>query len=51
MRFRLRFRGRLLEVDATRATTTYTVLEGPPLQVRHHGDLTEVGDEATVPNP
>ncbi len=37
LRFRLTFRGRLLQVETTPARTTYRLLEGDPLEIRHHG--------------
>ncbi|MYX45098.1 family 65 glycosyl hydrolase, partial [Streptomyces sp. SID89] len=36
--FSLRFRGRRLKVEITQETATYTLLAGPELTVRHHGD-------------
>jgi alpha,alpha-trehalose phosphorylase len=35
--FGLRFRGRRLKVEVTNAGATYTLLEGEPLDIRHHG--------------
>src|SRR5436309_5152504 len=35
--FRLLFRGRRLAVEATKDAATYTLLEGPPLEIAHHG--------------
>jgi alpha,alpha-trehalose phosphorylase len=35
--FRLRVGGRRLKVEATASTATYTVVEGPPLELEHHG--------------
>jgi alpha,alpha-trehalose phosphorylase len=37
IRFRLTFRGRLVGVDIEHAAATYTLLEGEPLDVLHHG--------------
>jgi alpha,alpha-trehalose phosphorylase len=34
--FRLRFRGRRLEVEITKARATYTLLDGEPLEIGHH---------------
>jgi len=42
LRFRLRLRGRLLEVDLERRGSTYTLLEGEPL------DLSDEGRELRV---
>ena len=46
--FRLRFRGRLLKVQATKTEATYTLLEGEPLDLAHHGDPFNVTTEAPV---
>jgi alpha,alpha-trehalose phosphorylase len=35
--FRLCFRGRRLMVEVGREQATYSLLEGPPLEIRHHG--------------
>jgi alpha,alpha-trehalose phosphorylase len=35
--FRLLFRGRRLKVEVTTAKATYTLLDGEPLQIGHHG--------------
>jgi alpha,alpha-trehalose phosphorylase len=43
LRFRLVFRGRHLRVDVTKRNATYTLLDGEPLCIAHHGtplDLT-----------
>jgi alpha,alpha-trehalose phosphorylase len=37
LRFRLLFRGRLIEVETTPTQATYRLLEGDPLNIRHHG--------------
>ena len=36
--FRLLFRGRRLKVDVTDTHATYTLLDGAPLEIRHHGN-------------
>jgi len=46
--FRLRFRGRLLKVHATKTEATYTLLEGDPLELAHHGDPFNLAAEAPV---
>jgi alpha,alpha-trehalose phosphorylase len=38
IRFRLTFRGRLIVVDIERDAATYTLVEGEPLEVLHHGE-------------
>jgi alpha,alpha-trehalose phosphorylase len=35
--FRILFRGRRLDVDVRRSEATYTLLEGEPLEISHHG--------------
>jgi alpha,alpha-trehalose phosphorylase len=44
--FRLRFQGRLLEVEVRDHHSSYRLLEGEPLTVRHFGEQIEVGSEA-----
>jgi alpha,alpha-trehalose phosphorylase len=53
LRFRLLFRGRLLEVEAEPTKTTYRLLEGDPLDIRHHGAPLTValGSPVTAENP
>jgi alpha,alpha-trehalose phosphorylase len=53
LRFRVLFRGRLLEVEATKETAVYRVLDGDPLEIRHYGDPVTVAPErpATVSVP
>jgi alpha,alpha-trehalose phosphorylase len=43
--FRLLFRGRRLLVEATKTTATYTLLEGEPLEIGHHGATLTVSAE------
>ncbi|GGL20192.1 glycosyl hydrolase [Sphaerisporangium melleum] len=43
--FRLRYRGRLLRVGVTHASTTYRLISGPPLPLTHHGERFTLGDE------
>jgi alpha,alpha-trehalose phosphorylase len=53
LRFRLVFRGRRLHVDVTKRDATYTLREGEPLRIAHHGrplDLT-AGNPVTEPIP
>ncbi|GAA4532159.1 MULTISPECIES: glycoside hydrolase family 65 protein [Nonomuraea] len=50
--FRLRYRGSLLSVTATEETTTYELLEGPPITLTHHGDQIRLDRESVArPNP
>ena len=46
--FRLRFRGRKLMVEARNGNATYTLLEGEPLAVSHHGEPITVAPDAPV---
>jgi alpha,alpha-trehalose phosphorylase len=51
--FRLLFRGRSLKVEATAAGATYTLADGEPLELAHHGErftLTQ-GQPVTHPIP
>jgi alpha,alpha-trehalose phosphorylase len=43
--FRLRFQGRLLEVEVRDHHSSYRLLEGEPLTVRHFGEQIEVGSK------
>ena len=49
--FRLRFRGRQLMVEATKQEATYTLLEGRPLDLSHHGDQIKVSKRKPVIQP
>jgi alpha,alpha-trehalose phosphorylase len=40
--FRLSFRGSLLKVEVTPAQATYELLDGPPLELAHHGEVVTV---------
>ncbi|MEU6383705.1 glycosyl hydrolase family 65 protein [Streptomyces bauhiniae] len=47
--FHLQFRGRRLRVEISGDKTTYTLLEGPPLIIEHHGEtVTLETDEPAV---
>ncbi|MET7615055.1 glycoside hydrolase family 65 protein [Streptomyces seoulensis] len=47
--FHLQFRGRRLRVEISGDKTTYTLLEGPPLIIEHHGEtVTLEADEPAV---
>jgi alpha,alpha-trehalose phosphorylase len=46
--FGLRFKGRLLKVVATAAEATYTLTEGRPLQISHHGNKIKVSRQKPV---
>jgi alpha,alpha-trehalose phosphorylase len=49
--FRISFRGRRLEVEVTQADATYTVRQGAPLEIGHHGERLEVSAAAPVSRP
>ena len=50
--FRLRYRGRRLRVMVTRGTTSYHLLDGPPLPLAHHGEEFVLDEHpATRQNP
>jgi alpha,alpha-trehalose phosphorylase len=49
--FRLLFRGRRLKVDVNRADATYTLLDGDPLEVGHHGQAIHISREEPVVRP
>lgn len=49
--FRLLFRGRRLEVQTTKTESTYLLLEGPPLEIAHHGKTVVVSTEGPVVVP
>jgi alpha,alpha-trehalose phosphorylase len=46
--FRLLFRGRRLRVEVTKAKTVYTLLDGRPLEVMHHGEPVELSANEPV---
>jgi alpha,alpha-trehalose phosphorylase len=46
--FRLLFRGRRLKVDVTQTEATYTILDGPPLEIAHHGQAITVSGAKSV---
>jgi alpha,alpha-trehalose phosphorylase len=46
--FGLIFRGRRLRVEVTKARATYTILEGAPLEIGHHGTTITVSSERPV---
>jgi alpha,alpha-trehalose phosphorylase len=46
--FRLLFRGRRLKVEVTKGEAVYTLLDGPPLEVTHHGEPVELSSNMPV---
>jgi len=51
MAFRIRFRGRRLEVEITTARATYSLLDGEPLEVGHHGQTIRIATGVPVTRP
>jgi alpha,alpha-trehalose phosphorylase len=49
--FRLLFRGRRLKVEVTNREATYTLLDGAPLEIGHHGAEITVATDAPVTRP
>jgi alpha,alpha-trehalose phosphorylase len=49
--FGLISRGSRLRVEVTKANATYTVLDGAPLQIAHHGEAITVSASAPVTKP
>jgi alpha,alpha-trehalose phosphorylase len=48
--FRMGFRGSRLRVEVGETTTTYSLLDGPPVEIRHFGEPVTVGrDTRTFP--
>ena len=48
LRFRVQARGQLVEVDMTHATTTYRLLEGRGLLIRHFGEALRLTPDTPV---
>jgi len=46
--FRLSFRGRRLVVDVDPKQAHYTLIEGKPLEIVHHGEQATIGSDATL---
>ena len=49
--FRILFRGRRLKVDVDGSEATYTLLDGSPLTISHHGAPLEISAGAVVTRP
>jgi alpha,alpha-trehalose phosphorylase len=49
--FRLRFGGRRLKVEATKTHATYTLVDGPPLELDHHGQTLRLSVDAPATAP
>jgi alpha,alpha-trehalose phosphorylase len=46
--FRLMFRGRRLTVEVTKEASTYTLVDGEPLEISHHGEPVTVSQADAV---
>jgi alpha,alpha-trehalose phosphorylase len=49
--FRILFRGRRLKIELGRNEATYTLLEGPPLSISHHGESVEIPADSALTRP
>jgi alpha,alpha-trehalose phosphorylase len=50
--FRMRYRGRIVHVQVRHGAATYSLIEGDPLPVTHHGEPVTIGeDEVTLKIP
>ncbi|MFF9410255.1 glycoside hydrolase family 65 protein [Streptomyces anandii] len=49
--FSLQFRGRRLRVEITQQSATYTLLSGPPMHIRHHGERVTVAPDTPTSHP
>jgi alpha,alpha-trehalose phosphorylase len=49
--FRILFRGRRLKVEFDKNEAIYTLLDGPPLRITHHGDPVEIPADAFLTKP
>jgi alpha,alpha-trehalose phosphorylase len=49
--FGIRFRGRLLKVEATKTEATYTLIEGKTLELSHYGDRLKVSTRKPATQP
>jgi alpha,alpha-trehalose phosphorylase len=48
LKFRLMFRGRTLHVDVNHEHARYTLLDGEPLELMHHGDRVKVSSQKVL---
>jgi alpha,alpha-trehalose phosphorylase len=46
--FRISFRARRLEIEVSQSEVTYTVLDGSPLEIDHHGEAITISSGAPV---
>ena len=46
--FRISFRARRLEIEVRQTEVTYTVLDGSPLEIDHHGEAVKISSGAPV---
>jgi alpha,alpha-trehalose phosphorylase len=48
MSFRMTFRGRLLRVDISHREASYTLMDGPPLDISHYGETVSLKTKSAV---
>ncbi len=46
--FRLTFRGRRLTVEVRHERATYSLVDGPPLEITHHGERATIGSDGPL---
>jgi alpha,alpha-trehalose phosphorylase len=46
--FRMRYKGRIVHVEARSGKARYTLLEGEPLLIAHHGEQLTLGTETVT---
>jgi alpha,alpha-trehalose phosphorylase len=51
LRFRLMFRNRRLLVEVEHAQATYSLLDGPSLEITHHGQAVEIETGESISRP
>ncbi len=51
LKFRLSFRGRRLRVEVRHDQATYSLLDGPPLEITHHGERATIGADKPLVRP
>jgi alpha,alpha-trehalose phosphorylase len=49
--FRLSFRGQRLRVQVRHAEATYSLLDGPPLEITHHGEVAKLSTDHPLTRP
>jgi alpha,alpha-trehalose phosphorylase len=51
LRFKFQFQDRLIGVEVEQEQATYTLIEGDPFEIRHHGQRVKLGDGRAVVRP